>query len=115
MARYTRKYYGLAAVVAVVILWVVAPAWGRAVTGIVFVLFVPGFALVYLLFSQKELDTIERLALSFGLSICIVVLDGVILDKLWEISLIPIVVSLVVFTLVCFLLGAVWRVRSWRK
>ena len=102
--------YGLVAGTVLIVLWIISPEWGRAVTGFVFVLFVPGFALVYMLFSQKDIDAIERLALSFGLSICIVVLDGVILDKLWEISFVPIVGSLLLFTVVCFLVGAVWRV-----
>jgi uncharacterized membrane protein len=104
--------YLLIVLAALVVLWIVAPAWGRAVTGFVFALFVPGFALVYMLFPQKEIDEIETLALSFGLSICVVVLDGVLIDKLWEISLIPVVVSLLLFSVVCFLVGVVWRVRT---
>lgn len=101
--------YLLAAGAVLLVLWIVTPAWGRAVTGFIFALFVPGFSLVYLLFPQKELDAVEKLALSFGLSICVVVLDGVVLDKLWEISLIPIIVSLSLFTVICFLLGALRR------
>lgn len=104
--------YLLSALATLVILWIVVPAWGRAVTGFVFALFVPGFALVYMLFPQKEIDEIETLALSFGLSICVVVLDGVLIDKLWEISLVPAVVSLLLFSVACFLVGVVRRVRA---
>ncbi len=40
--------------------------------GAVFVLFVPGFALSFAFFPKKEIDWIERMALSFGLSIAVV-------------------------------------------
>jgi uncharacterized membrane protein len=94
---------------ALCILWFINPVYGRAVTGFLFVLFLPGFSLVYALFPHKELDTIETLGLSFGLSICVIVLGGVILDKLWEISLIPVVYSLSLFSIACLLFGAARR------
>ncbi|MBU6997430.1 MAG: DUF1616 domain-containing protein [Theionarchaea archaeon] len=91
------------------IMWIVAPVYGRAVTGFLFVLFLPGFSLVYALFPHRELDSIETAALSFGLSICVVVLGGVILDILWEISLIPVVYSLSLLSVTCLLFGATRR------
>lgn len=105
----TVKYVVTAGAV-LLVLWIITPTWGRAITGFIFTLFIPGFSLVYLLFSKKELDAVETLALSFGLSICVVVLDGVILDKLWEITVTPIIVTLSLFTVTCLLLGALRRV-----
>src|SRR3989344_1476567 len=52
----------------------------RAVFGSVLVLFVPGFVIVKLYF--KEIDIIERIALSFALSIAIVPLTVFYLNKL---------------------------------
>ncbi|MBU7038458.1 MAG: DUF1616 domain-containing protein [Theionarchaea archaeon] len=96
-------------IVALCTVWILAPVYGRAVAGFIFVLFLPGGSLVYALFPHKELDPIEALALSFGLSICVTVLGGVILDVLWEISLIPVVYSLSLFSILCFLCGAIRR------
>lgn len=44
----------------------------RILFGSIFVLFLPGFALSYAFFRKKEIDMIERIALSFGLSIAVV-------------------------------------------
>jgi uncharacterized membrane protein len=65
------------------------------------VLFVPGYALIAALFPGKaDLDGIERLALSFGLSIAVVPLIGLALNYTpWGIRLDPILTSLVLFTL----------------
>ena len=52
----------------------------RAVFGSVLVLFVPGFVIVKLYF--KEIDIIEKVALSFALSIAIVPLVVFYLNKL---------------------------------
>ncbi len=38
----------------------------------IFVLFLPGFVLSFAFFSKKTIDSIERLALSFALSIAVV-------------------------------------------
>ncbi|MHA1833612.1 MAG: DUF1616 domain-containing protein, partial [Candidatus Baldrarchaeia archaeon] len=40
----------------------------RVVLGSIFVLFIPGFAWSYMFFGKGEIDLIERIALSFGLS-----------------------------------------------
>jgi len=65
------------------------------------VLFLPGYALIAALFpSKNDLDGIERLALSFGLSIAVVPLIGLGLNFTpFGIRLVPIIVSLSVFTL----------------
>jgi len=76
--------------------------WIRTVLGLPMVLFFPGYALIAALFSKKDdLDGIERIALSFGLSIAVVPLLGLGLNYTpWGIRLIPILVTLVIFTLI---------------
>jgi len=44
----------------------------RIISGSVFVLFMPGFAWSFVFFEKEEIDWIERIALSFGLSIALV-------------------------------------------
>jgi uncharacterized membrane protein len=44
----------------------------RIIFGSIFVLFVPGFAWSYVFFDRGKIDLLERLALSFGLSIALV-------------------------------------------
>ncbi|MDI3475604.1 MAG: hypothetical protein PWQ79_2310 [Thermococcaceae archaeon] len=82
----------------------------RKVLGLAFVLFFPGYVFVTALFPEKkELDNLERLALSFGLSIAIVPLIGLALNYTpWGIRLTPILVSLTVFNLI-FALLAIYR------
>ena len=72
----------------------------RWVLGSVFVLFIPGYVTVEALFPKgRELDTIERFALSVGLSLALVPLVGLLLNYTpWGIRLNPIVVSLTVIT-----------------
>lgn len=72
----------------------------RIVFGLPFILFFPGYALIALLFPRRsDLGGIERIALSFGLSIAIVPLAGLLLNYVWEISLYPILVSLEAVTI----------------
>ncbi len=73
----------------------------RWVLGSIFVLFIPGYLLVEVLFpSRRDLDSIERIALSIGLSLALVPLVGLLLNyTVWGIRLIPVIVSLVILTL----------------
>lgn len=73
----------------------------RTLLGIPFILFVPGYTLIAALFPGKDdLDSIERIALSFGLSIAIVPLIGLGLNFTpFGIRLIPILFSISVFIL----------------
>ena len=73
----------------------------RIPLGLAIVLFVPGYTLIAALFPRKDdLDGIERLALSFGLSIAVVPLIGLGLNYTpWGIRLTPVVISLAVFIL----------------
>jgi uncharacterized membrane protein len=43
----------------------------RIIAGSIFVLFIPGLAWSFIFFGKDEIDIIERIALSFGLSIAI--------------------------------------------
>ena len=72
----------------------------RNILGLPLVLFLPGYALIASLFPAKsDLDGIERTALSFGLSIAVVPLIGLGLNYTpWGIRLLPILISLSVFT-----------------
>jgi hypothetical protein len=73
----------------------------RIIAGGVFVLFVPGYALVQLLFPKKEMDLIERVAFSIGLSLAVVPLVGFLLNySPWGIRLDPIVVSISLLSIV---------------
>ena len=70
----------------------------RIIIGLPFVLFFPGYTLIAALFPRKEsLADIERVALSFVLSMAVVPLIGLALNYLWEISLYPILLSIAVF------------------
>ena len=79
----------------------------RYVLGIIFVLWLPGYAFIKALFpkqlplrtSDKDLDTIERVALSLGMSIALVPIVGLLLNYTpWGIRLTPIVLSLTTLT-----------------
>lgn len=74
----------------------------RIAFGLLFALFFPGYALISALFPKREkLGGIERVALSFGLSIAVVPLIGLILNFTpWGIKLYPIVVSVTLFILI---------------
>jgi len=82
----------------------------RVVFGLPFLLFFPGYTLIAALFPRKtDLDGIERVALSFGLSIAVVPLVGLVLNYAWEIRLYPILISLAVFIVVTS--GIAWYRR----
>jgi uncharacterized membrane protein len=93
-------YLWLLLAILAIYLPVVNTTFLRVVFGIPVILFIPGYALIAALFpAAKDLDGIERIALSFGLSIAIVPLTGLALNYTpWGIRLDPIVTCLVVFT-----------------
>lgn len=79
----------------------------RIVFGLLFTLFFPGYALLSAIFPKRDkLGGIERIALSFGLSIAIVPLIGFILNFTpWGIELYPIVISVTIFILAASVVG----------
>ncbi len=83
----------------------------RTVLGLVLILFLPGYSLIAALFPrQGDLDSVERLALSFGLSIAVTPLLGLGLNYTsYGIRLDPILLSLSGFTLVLVLAAYVRR------
>lgn len=85
----------------------------RWVLGAVFVLFIPGYVTVEALFPKgRELDGIERFALSVGLSLALVPLIGLLLNYTpWGIRLNPILISLVAFTLLMAGIGLARRFK----
>jgi len=81
----------------------------RYVLGAIFVLWLPGYTFIKALFpskvpiktSSENLDTIERVALSAGMSLALVPILGLILNYTpWGIRLTPITISLLTLTLV---------------
>ncbi|MCQ1537744.1 DUF1616 domain-containing protein [Methanocalculus taiwanensis] len=83
----------------------------RVVFALPFILFIPGYLLIAALFpSDDDLDWIERIALSFGLSIAVVPLIGLGLNYTpWGIRLDPIVTALVFFALAMAAIAAYRR------
>jgi uncharacterized membrane protein len=86
----------------------------RKTLGPIFVLFLPGFVFLKTLYpskvpiptSSKNLDTVERIALSIGLSIALTAIVGLILNYTsFGIRLTPVTLSLLGFTLVCALIA----------
>ena len=56
----------------IVSIWLPLAQSFRIVFGSVYVLFLPGLVLSFVFFNKKEIDFIERIALSFALSIAVV-------------------------------------------
>jgi uncharacterized membrane protein len=85
----------------------------RAAVGFPLVLFLPGYSLVSALFPRNdELDIIERIALSIGLSICVVVFIGLALNYTpWGIRLGPVLLALSAFTLIGTAVSALRRFK----
>jgi hypothetical protein len=81
----------------------------RYALGTIFVLWLPGYTFIKALFpthvpiktSSEDLDTIERIALSIGMSLALVPIAGLLLNYTpWGIRLTPIVLSLLALTIV---------------
>ncbi|MCS7120861.1 MAG: DUF1616 domain-containing protein [Candidatus Bathyarchaeota archaeon] len=88
-----------------------ALAFLRYALGSIFVLFLPGYALIEALYPRgDELSPLERLALSIGLSLALVPLVGLVLNYTpWGIRLDPTVSALSILT------GGLLLVSSYRK
>ena len=84
----------------------------RIVLGLPLLLFFPGYVLIAAMFTRKEsLGSVERVALSFGLSIAVVPLIGLFLNYTpWGIRLNPVLISIVSFILI--MCGIAWYRRG---
>jgi len=84
----------------------------RYALGSIFVLYLPGYSLIEALYPKKEdLEGLERLTLSIGLSLALVPLVGLMLNYTpWGIRLEPILISLAILTFMLALLAALRKV-----
>lgn len=83
----------------------------RIIFGSVFVLFLPGFAWSFVFFAREEIDWIERIALSFGLSIAMVPLAVFWLNYFLGVNINLLNVSTVILALIFAAIGA-YRLKS---
>lgn len=84
----------------------------RIFLGLVSVLLLPGYSLVSVLFPRSDLDAIERIALSFGLSIAVVPLLGfALIYTPFGIRQVPISIILSTFTISFCIIAWVRRIR----
>lgn len=71
----------------------------RYLLAIILILWLPGYSLTKALFPEKEMDNIERTALSIGMSLALVPLIGLILHYTpWGIETTPVTLSLLFLT-----------------
>lgn len=82
----------------------------RYILGSLFILYLPGYSLIEALYPRgDELEPLERLALSIGLSLAVVPLVGLVLNYTpWGIRLTPILVSMIILTMLLSL-AALYR------
>jgi uncharacterized membrane protein len=66
----------------------------------IFILFLPGFVWSFVFFAKREIDWVERIALSFGLSIAIVPLTVFWLNWIFDVRITLLNTSLIVCALI---------------
>ena len=100
------------AVALVFIVFVFPVPWLRIALGFPFIIFSPGYVLIAVLFPKKgSLSPIERIALSLGLSIAVVLFIGLMLNYTpWGIKLYPLLLSVSFFILL--MSGIAWYARG---
>lgn len=87
----------------------------RYAFGSVFILFLPGYALIEALYPKKELDELTRFALSIGLSLAIVPLAGLILNYTpFGLRLLPVAVFLAGTTIALLTVALTRRYQYYR-
>lgn len=72
----------------------------RIVTGYFLIFFIPGYLLVSIIFREDELNEIEVIGFSFGLSACLSGFGGLLLYHLWGISTLSVVTYLILLSIV---------------
>mgnify|MGYP000085336981 CR=1 FL=1 len=113
--RFPKDLWVVLAAVLLTMVFVIVPplneTFVRMVLGPIMVLFLPGYSLISALFPRKkDLDGIERIALSFGLSIAITPLLGLILNYTpFGIRQIPSLISISIFTIICTIMAYIRR------
>jgi uncharacterized membrane protein len=86
----------------------------RLIFGGIFALFAPGLAWSYVFFARKQIDGIERLALSFGLSIALVPLAVFWLNWLFDMKITLLSTSLTVTGLIIIAVALIFaRKYGW--
>jgi len=97
--------------------------YARYILGAIFVLWLPGYSFIKALFptkvpiptGKKELDSIERAALSAGMSLALVPITGLLLNYTpWGITLTPITLSLLALTLTFATIAIIREYQSTR-
>jgi len=118
MGKQIREHTDLVAIGIIVIALLVvvalsAPVPLRVIFGLPFLLFFPGYTLVAAVFPRVgHINGLERLALSFGLSIALTVFIGLILNySPWGITLYPILLSLIGFVVIASVVAYLRRRR----
>jgi hypothetical protein len=119
LSKYIKSYYSLwlwaiiasifTTIVTIYFLPQIPPfIYLRYAFGSLFVLYLPGYSLIEALYPRKEdLEGLERLALSIGLSLALVPLVGLMLNYTpWGIRLEPIIISLAILTFMLALVAA---------
>lgn len=73
----------------------------RYILGSIFVLFLPGYTFIKTLFPTKELDSVERIGLSIGMSLALVPITGLILNYTpWGIRTSSVTLSLLTMSII---------------
>jgi hypothetical protein len=75
--------------------------YARYALGSIFVVFLPGYCFVRTLFPKKEIETIERIALSVAMSLAIIPIMGLALNYTpWGITVAPLTISTYFITII---------------
>ncbi len=103
---------GILSLILIAIISLTSLRTARIILGLPFILFFPGYSLISALFPKRtSLGSIERVALSFGLSIAVVPLIGLILNYTpWGIRLYPVLIALFAFIILMSFIA--WIRRS---
>lgn len=84
----------------------------RVVLGIPLILFLPGYSLIAALFPKKsDLESIERIILSFGLSIVVTPIIGLLMNYTFGITVTPLLLALSLFII---LMNFIAYIRRWK-